>query len=328
MSALAGESKVTVLNQFVFSSQPCAADRLCDAARSNWQAVRLSGNGRGQERPQFFSQASFVSGIDVHPLLLNGRQVGSCYEDNDARYCRLCRILPEDATAPRLRQSQSVFETLAKALEQGGFQFADTIRTWFYLDRLLDWYADFNDVRTAFFNQTGIFTHTVPASTGIGMANDAGTAIVADLLAMKPKHDRVTIGAVPSPLQGSPLGYQSSFSRAVEVVCPAYRILHISGTASIDPQGRSAHPGDPSRQIELTLDVVEALLKSCGMNWDDAFRGIVYYTDMQYDRLFCNSCGARRIPSFPLARACADICRNDLLFEIEIDAIKMKLTGL
>jgi enamine deaminase RidA (YjgF/YER057c/UK114 family) len=116
------------------------------------------------------------------------------------------------------------------------------------------------------------------------------------------------------------MNYQSSFSRALELGFPSHRLLMISGTASIDPNGSTLHVGDPARQIERTLEVVTALLESRSMGWRDAIRGIAYFTNLRDEPLYAAICRAHAIPAFPLAVAHAGICRRELLFELEIDA--------
>jgi enamine deaminase RidA (YjgF/YER057c/UK114 family) len=216
-----------------------------------------------------------------------------------------------------------VFELAKQALEANGFSFSDTVRTWIYLDRLLEWYDDFNTVRTAFFNENGVFEKMVPASTGIGAANAQGSAIVMDVLAMQPLRDDLTIQSVASPLQNPALDYKSSFSRAVEMAYPTHRSLLISGTASIDSSGKTVHLDDPEKQIRLTLKVVYEILKSRDMDWNDLFRGIAYFKNMDWLPLYRSVAEELGIPRFPLAVSHADVCRADLLFEIEVDAVKI-----
>lgn len=312
-----------VLNQFIFSdSLHPAQNELPEMEKTGWPTTWLQ---RTQNRKgEILSiQATAVSGIETRPIFNDGRKIGIGYEDEYAGYCRLSGIYPQNPLAPREEQVRSVFELMSKVLVQEGMTFADTIRTWIFLDELLDWYDDFNLIRNAFFTQAGIFGKVVPASTGIGAANTFGTAITAGLLAIRPKNRQVTIRSVDSPLQCSALDYKSSFSRALEVGLPTHRILMISGTASIDDQGFSRYQNDPVRQIAWTLQVVEALLKSCHMSWNDAFRGIAYYTNLQYHQLFTDYCRRHGIPPFPLARSHADVCRRDLLFEIELDAVQV-----
>jgi len=200
--------------------------------------------------------------------------------------------------------------------------FSNVIRTWLYLDQLLKWYDDFNEVRTDFFDEYGVFDNLVPASTGIGVSNPAGAALVSDAFAIQPKNGDVTIEAVPSPLQCPALDYKSSFSRAVEIRSAAQRSLLISGTASIHPGGATAHVGDVRKQIALTMEVVEAILKSRDMAWEDTVRGIAYFrygADAPLLEEYCREAG---LPDLPMAIAHADVCRDDLLFEVEIDAAK------
>jgi enamine deaminase RidA (YjgF/YER057c/UK114 family) len=262
-----------------------------------------------------------LSGIIPMPVRSGERDIGFIYEDDCARYCRLSGLLPANLTASRGGQARSVFETAAAILTQNGFSFTDTVRTWIYLDHLLEWYDDFNAVRTAFFNETGIFDHIVPASTGIGAGNPFGAAITMDVFAVQPKSPEFTVQTVASPLQKPALDYKSSFSRAVELGSPTHRRLLISGTASIAPDGKTVHPDEPEKQIRFTMDAVKAILDSRGMNWNNLVRGIAYFKDMAYlpiyKRVACN------IPRFPLAVSHADICRHDLFFEIEVDAVQI-----
>lgn len=116
--------------------------------------------------------------------------------------------------------------------------------------------------------------------------------------------------------------YGSSFSRAVEVVTPGTRRLFISGTASIAPEGRTVHAGDAGAQVALTLDVVRAILESRGMGWNDVTRTVAYFKHVPDAPVFARLCAARGMPVLPAVVMNEDICREDLLFEIELDAIR------
>jgi len=265
-----------------------------------------------------------LSGISPLPVRYGGRNIGYIYEDNCARFCRLCGLLPADLAASRGDQARSAFETAAGILVQNGFRFTDTVRTWIYLDHLLEWYDDFNAVRTAFFNETGIFEQVVPASTGIGAGNPFGAAITMDVFAVQPKSPDFTVQTVASPLQNPALDYRSSFSRAVELGSPTHRNLLISGTASIAPDGKTVHRDEPEKQIRLTMDAVKAILGSRGMHWNDLFRGIAYFKDMAYLPIYKQVSFELDIPHFPLAISHADVCRHELIFELEVDAVQIR----
>jgi enamine deaminase RidA (YjgF/YER057c/UK114 family) len=99
--------------------------------------------------------------------------------------------------------------------------------------------------------------------------------------------------------------------------------LLISGTASIAPDGKTSYPDEPEKQIRLTMEIVKAILESRGMNWNDLFRGIAYFKDMTCLPVYRQVAAELNIPRFPLAISHADICRHDLFFEIEVDAVQI-----
>jgi len=268
------------------------------------------------------AQIFSIADAPCEPVSLDGVDVGFAYEDINASYCRLRGIVTDDPSLSRGGQTTRTFERVKRALESAGFAFADVVRTWCYLDGLLDWYGEFNAARNAFFEKEGVCDGVVPASTGIGAANASGSALVVDVLAIRPRNGAVDIHAVESPMQNPALDYKSSFSRAVEVEFPEHTTLFISGTASIDGEGRSVRIADLEGQIELTLDVVEALLDSRGMSWSDAFRGIAYFKNAEDMGALEPITLRRRIPKFPLISVPAAVCRDELLFEIELDAVK------
>ncbi len=320
----AAQRKAWPLSRFVF-----AGSRHYETFRHGHSAadgcvVWLQGDACGGGEMSSM-QAFSVSGTQPVPVRHGGRDIGFVYEDEQARYCRLSGVGPADRGASRAGQTRDVFETLAAALGEHGFRFTDTVRTWFFLDRLLEWYPEFNAVRTAFFTEQGVFERMVPASTGIGAANSQGAALSCDLLAVQPRTDQVSIRAVPSPMQNPAMNYKSSFSRAVELAFPTHRALFVSGTASIDADGKTAHEGDVASQIDLTMRVVTALLQSRGMEWADVTRGIAYFENAQDRPLLDRYAREHGIPKYPLAVAHATVCRSDLLFEIEVDAIQAAL---
>jgi enamine deaminase RidA (YjgF/YER057c/UK114 family) len=315
------KQNAVILYQFVFAGNELYSEFISKGFE--WPVVWLQGDPC-TDGSHYSMQAVAISGIIPQPVRFSGRTIGYIYEDDAARYCRLCGLIPADRTASRSVQARSAFKTAAVILAQNGFNFTDTVRTWIYLDHLLEWYEDFNAVRTAFFNETGIFDNIVPASTGIGAGNPLGAAITMDVFAVQPKSSDFTIQTVASPLQNSALDYKSSFSRAIELVSPTHRTLLISGTASIAPNGKTVNPDNPEKQIRLTMDIVKAILELQRMNWNDLFRGIAYFKDMTCLPIYQQVASELNIPRFPLAVAHADVCRHDLFFEIEVDAIQIR----
>lgn len=278
--------------------------------------------GKGQKFAG--TQIWAVSGTVVTRLLHEGDVTGSLFEDPYATYCRLGGIVPTCLSPDRGGQADAVLKQMEATLSAGHMHFTDTVRTWFYLDDILSWYGDFNRARDAFFRDHNIFNGLVPASTGIGAANVSRSALVAGLLAARPKNGCVTASPVPSPLQCPAIDYGSSFSRAVEIDLPDHRRLYISGTASIAPDGRTIHVGSAPAQITKTMAVVAAILESRGMQWTDVVRGIAYVKNVGDIPLYTSYCQARGLPLLPVVVMNSIICRGDLLFELEVDALKKK----
>jgi enamine deaminase RidA (YjgF/YER057c/UK114 family) len=319
------EHDATIVAQDVFGS--CELhDEGMDALRTacgevKWPVTWIEGYGRSGTNLTG-TQLYAISGAAVEPVQLDGRIIGATCEDDDATYCLLGDLRPADTSCSRTEQTRATFEEIEAALRLADMDFSNVIRTWLYIDEILSWYDGFNTVRTEFFDERDVFQGVVPASTGIGVANPAGTAVVADVFALKAKSNNVTVRAVPSPLQCSPIDYESSFSRAVEVKLPDHRRLYISGTASIEPGGETAHQGDVEGQIARTMEVVLAILESSAMGWADTSRAVAYFKDIEHAPLLDEYCEKHSLPAIPIAVAHGDICRDDLLFELEVDAVK------
>lgn len=284
---------------------------ITDSAVSEWPVTWLRGN---PALPGVHLHA--VKGVPVERLTFGGRVVGSVFNDGVARHCRLGGLRPARASESPAGQARATFELLEAALRDAGMTFANVARTWFYLDQILTWYSDFNKVRDEFFRKRNVFDGLVPASTGIGGTNVDSTALVAGAYAVTGGQ----LAAVPSPLQCPALKYGSSFSRAVELKMPDHCRLWVSGTASIAPGGETVHIGDIPGQIALTMQVVAAILESRGMSWTDTSRAIAYVRETATANRFQEYLTANGLTDLPVVTTQNVICRDDLLFEIEVDA--------
>ena len=267
-------------------------------------------------------QAWAVTGCTVEPIRVGETLIGTMFEDAAAQYCRLGGLMPSSTTADVETQTREVFDQMEAGLAAARLTFDDVLRTWFYNRNMLTWYDRFNTVRHEYFNRWNVFDGMVPASTGVGGLNARDGALQAGLLAVRPKEREVIARAVPSPLQCPALEYGSAFSRAAELVLPDQRRLYVSGTASIAPGGETIFVGDMDGQIRLTMQVVQAILHSREMNWADVTRAIVYIKQPEHMRNYETYCCKHELPAFPTVMICNDICRDDLLFEIELDALR------
>jgi len=264
-------------------------------------------------------QIRSLSGIPTVPIFDESRRmIGQVFEDSNAKYCMLGGVYPSDPTASPSAQTEEVFRTIERVLAGAGMDFRHVVRTWFYNDQILEWYSDFNRVRTRFFQDHDIAL--MPASTGIGAPNIAGTALVAKVVAVLPKTGNVIIRKAVSPLQHEAFAYGSAFSRAIEVAGPQARTIYISGTASIELDGKTVHVGSPALQIAKTMEVVTAILGAAGMDFGDTTRAVAYFRNPADVRLWREFCQKESLLHLPVLEVGCTVCRDDLLFEIELDA--------
>jgi len=258
-----------------------------------------------------------VTGTTVETIHRNGQPVGRVFSEGCFSHCLLGGIVASQPNSPRPEQCREVLTEMAGVLGEAGMSLRNVVRTWYFLEDILDWYGEFNRVRNQFFQEHQVFHGLVPASTGIGARNPAGSALIAGAWAVRPENGLGTVREVVSPLQCAATDYGSAFSRAVLLEGGGVRRLLVSGTASIEPGGRSIHDGDLTRQIETSLTVTEAILKSCGMGFAEVTRATGYFKDAVGDKASDTSFECMR----HVVSVQADICRPELLFEIELDAV-------
>jgi enamine deaminase RidA (YjgF/YER057c/UK114 family) len=256
----------------------------------------------------------------IERVRLDGRVVASVFHDGGARHCLLAGLMPGDAAASRADQTRQVLESAEAALRQAGFTYGDLARTWFYNDDILSWYDDFNRARTKFYLSQRFVSGSSPASTAVRGCNPRHGALAFGAWAVVPSQAGAAVRELVSPLQCPAPAYGSSFSRAMEIVSAGRRRVVVSGTASIEPGGKTVWVGDARKQIDLTMEVVAAILKSRGLGFSDVTRATAYFkhaADVAHFEAWCAEHGLSNMPVVPVH---CDICRGDLLFEIELDA--------
>jgi enamine deaminase RidA (YjgF/YER057c/UK114 family) len=240
-------------------------------------------------------------------------------------------------------QVVQMFARADNILRAQGASLADVVRTWIYIDRILDRYAGFNQARTrALHGSFGGALHGVghplvdgsprglPASTGIGARNSAGAACVMDLLAVVGRSPSgPEVEWLVSPKQSDPLGYGSAFSRGIRLRDGGTSIVQLSGTAAVGVAGESLCPGDARGQMRQTLRAVVVLLSQAGATLDDLGMATLFFKRPQDAALFDQawaavasggepaSTGGQPFAGPPAVRVVADVCREELLFEID-----------
>ena len=119
----------------------------------------------------------------------------------------------------------------------------------------------------------------------------------------------------------------SSFSRALRFDFGGDKVLLISGTASVNDQGKPEHIGDFKAQLWRTYRNITNLLKAEDMSWHDVVRTTNYLRDIERDYAEFNKIRTSffnwlELDPLPAATGIqARLCWETLLVEIEVIAI-------
>jgi 2-iminobutanoate/2-iminopropanoate deaminase len=119
----------------------------------------------------------------------------------------------------------------------------------------------------------------------------------------------------------------SSFSRALRLDLGGYKVLLISGTASVNEEGKAEYIGDFKAQVWRTYRNITTLLAAEGMSWHDIVRTTNYLRDIERDYSEFNKIRTsfyRWMNLDPLPASTgiqARLCWETLLFEMEVYAI-------
>lgn len=250
-------------------------------------------------------------------------------------------------------QTGNMLARMKAELTQAGSGFEHVVRTWFYLGGITETeggtqrYYELNRARTDFYrgiefhcsvSQPNIPQGIYPASTGIGMC---GTELVASCVALKTQRADASLLPLENPQQTPAYAYHPrfsprspKFSRGVALVLGDYITTWVSGTASV-VNSISRHTGDLKRQTEQTIENIERLISRENF----AFHGIKHagscLSDLAKIRVYlrrpedysqCKAICERRFGSVPAIYAVADVCRPELLVEIEGVAFSKRLS--
>jgi enamine deaminase RidA (YjgF/YER057c/UK114 family) len=231
---------------------------------------------------------------------------------------RLCGNGEETANSVR-RQTHQVFTDLIRALDSQGATLRDNcVRTWIYVKGVDFFYADMVKSRRDLFLRQGLTdrTHYI-ASTGI----EGACADAYDLVAMDAYSNLDLVAGQVSYLNDldrlcPTIKYDVTFERGTQVAYADRAHCFISGTASIDKLGQVVHQGNVMRQLERTLDNVDALLKSGSAALADMMYLIVYLRDPS-DFAAVDAYFRERFPFQPVFIVQGAVCRPGWLVEVE-----------
>jgi enamine deaminase RidA (YjgF/YER057c/UK114 family) len=257
----------------------------------------------------------------------------------------LADVRPEIAAGLIYDRSLSAFRSAEARLQQGGMNFGDVLRTWLYLGEITgaegdtSRYLELNRARTDFYRNHKFAANLVPrawrlkpvfpASTGIGAQ---GCEVAIGGIAIKTERPDVLVFPLENPKQTAAYDYahqygpeSPKFARAMAVVTGESVVTFISGTASITASD-TRHAVDLERQTQQTLDNIEILISSdnfarhgfagMGATLNDLALARVYLkrpADFPEARAICQE----RLGDVPAIYVVGDICREELLVEIE-----------
>ena len=263
---------------------------------------------------------------------------------DSVRWVYCAGVAPGPSVRGVYRQALDALRRLCASLADAGSGFERVVRTWFYLGSItgpeaeVQRYHELNRARTDFYHDIRFHCSSLatngpggvyPASTGIGAS---GRGLVASCMALEAYRDDVFLLPLENPQQTPAYTYgpnhspqSPKFSRAVALVMGDYLTTWVSGTASI-VDSESLHLGDPEKQTVQTIDNIERLiaadnfashgLKGAGARLQDLAK-IRVYLKRPEDLVKCRAICERRFGPVPAIYAVADICRPELLVEIE-----------
>lgn len=333
------ERGAKVVHERIFGSFG-AKSRVLDARKGAFQERDLSRDGAltyiqghpcwglGFAGTVIQAVAPLEPGDDVWTIENGGLPCGRGWKRKDAAFLVLQNLQgvteDPDGGAARSRQASRMIERAEGILRREGSGFPKVIRTWFYLSRILEWYGEFNGVRNTLYETYGLMPGSkedrlrLPASTGIEGDTTGGSACVLDLLAWAgPGDGREHVRQLSNPAQEDAFRYGSSFSRGALIREFDVLLIHVSGTAAIDESGASLYPGDAGKQIQCTLDKIQALLAQEGAGLMDICAATIFVKRPEDAIIYRKEVDARGIEGIPGICMKADICRDELLFEMD-----------
>jgi enamine deaminase RidA (YjgF/YER057c/UK114 family) len=238
----------------------------------------------------------------------------------------------------------AAFDQMKAILDAEGMSFNHLVRQWNYIGNILEIkhgfqnYQVFNEVRSEVY-QKYRSVHGYPAATGIGMKLDGVSldfcAVIAD--------ETVTIKPIENPDQvnayeygqevlkgvvgkGNSIKHPPQFERALLMTGKIRSTLFISGTASIIGQ-ETIGIDDVEKQTIVTLENINKLanqkrigqlITNTDIEWGK-FILLRVYVKNQTDFFKVKNICKERFPDVPSIFIESDICRDNLLVEIEAE---------
>ncbi len=279
-------------------------------------------------------------GVEINRI--NDQMVVTSHDGITWIHC--ANVVPGIPSETVYDRSVDAFERMRRQLADQGVPFENVVRTWLYLGDIVgpegdtQRYIELNRARTDFFRgmrfltaftPPGLNGSVYPASTGIGTE---GRNIIMSCIGIAVDKEGIKILPLENPQQTSAFDYgceyglkSPKFARAMAIAGQDSATIFVSGTASIT-NSETQHVGDAGKQTDQTLDNIAALigganLESHGVHGLDATLDhlalVRVYIKYQEDYATVREVCERRLGELPTIYAIGDVCRPDLLVEIE-----------
>ncbi|HSO88555.1 MAG TPA: hypothetical protein VLQ91_18525 [Draconibacterium sp.] len=232
--------------------------------------------------------------------------------------------------------SENAFSQLTTIFDSVDFPINSIVRQWNYIENILGFdgekqrYQEFNNVRSGIYGSS-FQEKGYPSATGIGM-NQGG--IIIEFIAIQ--SDRLISSPIDNPEQIAAHTYSKEvligdecvlkstpkFERARFLELFGKKIIFVSGTASIRGE-QTVGAGDPAVQTEVTIDNIKQLysdkILSKISNGDlvPKYGHARVYIKYKHDFSAIKKTFRTHFGNLPVVYILADICRKDLLVEIE-----------
>ncbi len=267
-----------------------------------------------------------VTAKDTWDISHEGQVVGRGFKRDSQTFLMLQNmhglINPGDS---RGDQTTAMLELTECILQANDASYRNVIRTWIYIHELLDWYDEFNVRRSEKYAQFGLMPApgqqriSLPSSTGIEGATPVSAACAMDVLAVVGDAE---IEQMTNARQEDAFLYGSAFSRAAHIKQADVETLLLSGTASIDEDGVSVHVDDTRKQIVRTFENVKALIAQKGMTLQHICDANLFIKRAEDANLYREVAAELGLSDLPGILINTDVCRDDLLFEIDATVVK------
>ncbi len=243
------------------------------------------------------------------------------------------------------QQAEEVFAKLGALMRQEQLLLESIVRQWNYIERITDTetsgrqrYQIFNDARSRFYRQS-TWENGYPAATGIG-TQAGGVLVGLDAVYPAGKGSETKIIRVDNPLQVAAHRYSQQvlignkdsllaekttpkFERAKAISYGDKAMVYISGTAAIRGE-ESLREADIARQTIMTCENIEYLISAANLRQsgmpaqeDAALSHLRIYLKHPHDRPAVEQILKERYGPLPIIYMEADICRDELLIEME-----------